>query len=1073
MRRTSPLLLLFSLLLMVPASSAQFGKNKVQYENWEWFYLETANFDIYFYEGADDIARFAAVEAERALAQVSREFRYEVTEKIPFIVYKSHNDFQSTNTTSGLLPEGVGGFTEFLKHRVVVPFEGTYDQFRHVIHHELVHAVMFEMLYGRSLASMMGRQASLRVPLWFSEGLAEYASTGWDTKADMFIRDAVVSGSLPTLNYLGGYFAYKGGQSVFRYIGNRYGHEKVGELLGQLREQRDVERAFDESVGMGMEDLDRAWQKAMRKEYWPDIADRQEPGEFARRLTDHRELQNYYNTSPSISPDGSRVAFLSDRNVYADVWLTSTIDPSETVRLVEGQRSGKFEELHWLRPGISWAPDGSAVTFAAKSGHRDRLFIIDAKTGDVQREFEFELDGLFSPSWSPVGGRIAFVGSQGGASDIYYVDLSDGRLYPLTRDKFSDTDPSWSPDGEEVVFISDRGDAASDDLPMWRRDYESVDVYVVSREGGGIRRITDNEFMEETPVWTPDGKHLFYTSDVNGCFNIFTHDLEADDAWPITDVLTGAFDLSVSRDGSKLVFSSLLDSGWDLYEMALPLSIRPGDVVLEPTDFRIRSAEAVEDVLPDVPVELESVSTIGLPGFSKFVFTPESVLRVAEIAEEERSEQSSARLVDPEIVAEGAAKESEDPRVDDVDEAGDNAGLRLADVDGTDDGDFRVQKYSPKFSPDMVYGAAAYSQYFGIVGASQLAVSDILGNHQIYLATNLYFDLTNSDIFASYFYLPNRNDYGIAGFHNAFLWISDDREFVQEKAGEGGYAYRDGDALLFRDRYYGAQFAISRPLDLFRRVEGDLGLVIIGREFLDLDIPTERRALLQPSVAYVSDTILWGITGPMGGGGMRVSAKWSPKLFDDQQSFLTLEADLRRYYLLNKEYSFAFRFYGGVSEGEGAQKFFLGGMQDWINRDYAAGYRIEDIDELYFASFVTPMRGVDYYAQAGHRVALLNAEFRFPLLRYLSLGFPLPLQLGNIRGALFVDAGSAWDNNSDWSLTRKTEGGETMLDDLMLSYGFGARWNLGIFVLKLDAGWQQDLVSRPTSKWYLTLGPEY
>lgn len=1058
------------LLLSVAASAQNFGKNKVQYENWTWYLLESENFDVYFYAGADELAHFAAIESERALSQIARDFRYEVSDRIPLVIYKSHNDFQTTNVTPGLLPEGVGGFTEYLKHRVVVPYEGDYQQFRHVLHHELIHAIMFDMLYGRSLANLIGGQGSLRLPLWFSEGLAEYASEGWDTKADMFIRDAVLSGTLPPVDYLGGYFAYKGGQSILRFLGDRYGREKVAELLANVRSTRRLEKAVQKSVGMDMEELNRAWQKAMRREYWPEVANREETEEFARRLTDHRELENYYNTSPAISPDGSKVAFLSDRNVYADVYLISSIDGEVIRRLVKGQRSGKFEELHWLRPGIGWSPEGDHIALAAKAGRHDRLFIIRAKDGSVRRELEFDLDGIFSPAWSPRGDRIVFVGLDDGSSDIYYAELSDGSLHRVTADPYSDTDPSWSPDGESIVFISDRGGlhAAPNqeaEVRMWKHDYRHKDVYLIQREGSGLRRITQDPYVEETPIFAPDGRQILYTADPNGCFNIYVHTLETGERWPITNALTGAFDLSISSDGSKLVFASLSGAGWDLYEMSDPFSVDPDSIELEPTAFRLREQEDLrwsEQAPVGETVAEGPDPNVVAPQLDRFIFTKENVARVGEIAAEELPSTAEIDSIAEALVLASTSDSLlvEDPEdgVEEEDEKGDG---------------FNIRKYRPHFTPDLVYGAAAYSQYFGVVGASQIALSDVLGNHQIFLATNLYFDLSNSDFYGAYYYLPNRNDYGFSLFHNAFLWFSDQPEFVEQKLNEGGYSYVDGAHIFFRDRFYGGGVAVRRPLDRFNRIEFDLSTVFIDRDYLDLNAKTQHRRSMQLGLAYVSDTALWGITGPMAGGVSRYGLTVSPALTENQLSFATVEADTRRYYLIGKEYAFALRLMGGASVGSDPQQFFLGGMTNWLNRNYDNNFRIEDLDDLYFASFATPLRGVDYYEQAGRRVVLTNLEFRFPLLRYLSMGFPLPIELGNIRGAVFVDAGTAWNRNSDWRLSRRNEFGERRLDDLLLGYGLGARWNLGFFILMLDVGWQDDLARRSKPRWYLTLGPEF
>jgi len=186
-----------------------FGQNKVQYKDFDWRFIQSEHFDVYFYEGGYDIARFAAEVAESAYVALQHDFQYDIAERVSIITYKSHNDFQQTNVVYSFLTEGIGGVTELFKNRVVVPYEGTYSQFRHVIHHELVHAVMNDMLYGGSIQSLISGQVT-QVPLWVSEGLAEFESMRWDTRLDMIVRDATLTGYLPPIQFLD-YFPYQGG----------------------------------------------------------------------------------------------------------------------------------------------------------------------------------------------------------------------------------------------------------------------------------------------------------------------------------------------------------------------------------------------------------------------------------------------------------------------------------------------------------------------------------------------------------------------------------------------------------------------------------------------------------------------------------------------------------------------------------------------------------------------------------------------------------------------------------------------------------------------------------------------
>jgi len=156
MRRMFIIALLTLITGVFQASGQYFGKNKVQYKNFTWYYIQSEHFDVYFYDGGFEIARFTAEIAEKAYKQLRRDFRYDIQKRIVFIVYKSHNDWQQTNVVMEYLTEGIGGVTELYKNRIVVPFEGSYEQFRHVIHHELVHALATIAVSG-VLSGVSGR----------------------------------------------------------------------------------------------------------------------------------------------------------------------------------------------------------------------------------------------------------------------------------------------------------------------------------------------------------------------------------------------------------------------------------------------------------------------------------------------------------------------------------------------------------------------------------------------------------------------------------------------------------------------------------------------------------------------------------------------------------------------------------------------------------------------------------------------------------------------------------------------------------------------------------------------------
>ena len=396
-----------------------------------------------FSQNGYELAEFAADAAEDAYESIRKILRYDINNRIPIVVYNSHNEFQQTNVVDEYLEEGIGGVTELFKNRVVVPFEGNYSQFRHVIHHELVHAVLNDMFYGGSIQSIIASRSPFMLPLWMNEGFAEYASMKWETNSDMFIRDATIQNYLPPIDYLNGYFAYRGGQSVWYYIANKYGEQKISEIMNRMRSTRSVEQGLKSTIGLTLKELSERWQKEQKVIYWPDIAKREEPADFARRLTDHTKDGNFYNTSPAISPQGDKIAFISDRNDYFDVYLMSAIDGQILDKLVSGQRTSDFEELHLLTPGIAWSPDGKKIALGVKAGGSDAISIVDVNSGSREK-IELGLDGVFSVSWSADGKMLAFEGLKGPNSDIYVYELESKKLTNLTGDVFTDLDPTFS-----------------------------------------------------------------------------------------------------------------------------------------------------------------------------------------------------------------------------------------------------------------------------------------------------------------------------------------------------------------------------------------------------------------------------------------------------------------------------------------------------------------------------------------------------------------------------------------------------------------------------------------------------
>ena len=1052
-----------SLFLFTVLMGQSFGQNKIQYRDFDWSFIQSPHFDIYFYGGEQDLAEFTADVAEESYEQISLHLRWELKRRVSIMVYNSHNEFQQTNVVSTYMYEGIGGVTELFKNRVIFPFEGNYEQFRHVIHHELVHAVINDMVYGGSMQHMVTSRTKIRVPIWANEGLAEFLSSNWDTKADMILRDIAVHERMPSVKELNYFMAYKGGQSLWRFIAGKYGREKIGDVFRSMKRTQNAERGYEQALGMKYDDLTVQWHKYLKKEYWPDIANRDPLEDIAEKLTDHKKVKNFYHVSPALSPDGSMVAALSDQSGYFDIVLFNAMTGKRIKSLVKGSRSVNFEELKWLQPGISWSSDNKSIVFAAKAGKGDALHIIDVDT-KKSKKIEIELDGVFSAAWSPKGDEIAFVGNKGGASDIYIYNLTNKEYYQVTADRFSDSFPCWNPEGTQIAFVSDRGDQLSGVLAgeMSDHDYSQTDIYIIDKESGSISRVTDTDYNESHPVWANTEKTLLYTADYNGVWNLYHIPLQdqvgfqdgivagATQPYAVTNVLTGLQQPTISKNDDRVIFAGYAGVGWDLYSMVNPMDLPKKSI--EPTQF-IKTRSLNDERVTDLRKHKKSREPAEDNGmYSNWIFAPGYNHLNSSLAEAEDAE--------------------------------------LVSVDSTgEDGRHIPQAYKTRFTLDLISGNLQISNVFGTQGMTYFAFSDILGDHQIAFGTEMVLTLENSDYYFYYAYLKNRRDYYFMAFQNAdFFTIS-------------SYNYY-GYNTLARLRHYGFQGFISNPFNRYNRIDVGLSWHNINYSILEpqstefevqyVETYSTKYSAILPTVSWIYDNSVFGYTGPIDGFRQNTSLTVNPGYGSENIKFQTLKLDTRKYWRLGRDYTLAVRGFLGKSFGPHKQQFFMGGIPYLIGGGGETNgvkdlghYRDVILDtsnaslihDIYFTEYAFPLRGARFAERFGSNVALANIEIRFPFINYMALGFPLKVIFGNIRGHAFIDVGASWNTADEFSSTSwPTRYGSNVsgkFSPMVSTAGLGTKINLGYFLLRIETAWDKNPSGYSKPQWYFSLGPDW
>ncbi|MFH1074630.1 MAG: hypothetical protein V1752_06040 [Candidatus Firestonebacteria bacterium] len=553
----------FGIFLIIPALvfSLSFGKNKVNYKQLNWKEMPTNNFEIYFTSADEALVKEFAIYAEDAYAGLSESLKVIPPEPVKLFIYDSHLEFEQTNISTDLVDEGVGGFTESLKNRIVLPVVTSPKRMKEVLTHELVHELQFESLYGGFGKSYQFAKA-LFIPLWVMEGMAEYGAQDYDSSVtDMLLRDAAMNNKVKSLSELGSFnyidghdivLMYKESQYVFDYIAKTYGADKIGLILKEFGYIANVQETIIPKVlNLEFNDFDRKWQYDLKEKYFAQAKGKKDAADFAARLTNDDGLRPVYNTNPVFSADGEKIYFFSDRYNYTGLYEL-VIKTGKVKELV-----GKWYDS-FSRSGnaLSVSKDGKYLSFVSKSAGTQKIRIWDIEEGRIIAENAYGLDLVYSPSFGP-DNIMVFIGVKDGKSDVYTGNMKGEILARLTEDRYDETEAIFGTDGTEVYYVSERENG-------FRQ------LYKISREGGEgehLKTPNGNNYNISGPVMSSDGR-IFYSADCNGIYNLYMF-APADrlSAGVFSDVKGGVFSLDISPEGKKIVFSYFENSCYNIYLM--------------------------------------------------------------------------------------------------------------------------------------------------------------------------------------------------------------------------------------------------------------------------------------------------------------------------------------------------------------------------------------------------------------------------------------------------------------------------------------------------------------------------
>ncbi len=933
-------------------ASAQFvpyyGKNKVKYDNFAWRIYKSPHFEVFYYpEFEQHLGRLTSY-LESSYLKISTALKHEMPQPIPVIFYKTHSEFEQTNLFPAFVPEGVAAFTEPVKNRMVLPIDEPPDQLQGLITHEMVHAFAFDLI-PRGIGFGISQSP---IPLWVDEGLADYLRGIWEPLDLMMVRDAALTDQIPRLSEaafqpLSGRLVYNLGHAAFEFIESRYGKEGIRQFLYSMRKGilgGSTEDLFKQAFRTTPEEFDNDFDRWLKERFKP-YRDLQRPSDFGRDLSpDIRKgpFTQAYAFTPSPSGEIAAILTVHTGDGEGDVVLVSTRDGKVIKSLTPGYASA-YEGLainnEWVAGrSLAFDPGGDHVAFFGRTGKGRSLFLVSVLDREIKRKIPIPLDQAQGPALLPGGRYAVFSALREGVADIWKLDMETGEVENLTGDEYYDNNPHVSPDGKLVVY--ERHISGNRKIYAFPLDDPSRKT-----------QLTFGPFDDTAPYFSSDGRRVYYSSDEdNDIFNVRSLDLETGAIQQYTDVFGGAMSPAPIRgpETDRLAFITYFKGEYKLHSQETAEPVKE-------IDQEVRAAsEGIVDFQPDITHDV--------------------------IPENKRRKK----------LFEGLYLEGRPPI---------NVGV-------TSSGDF--------------YGGTA------------VALTDVLGDQLFTFQVLSVRSYRSYDV--RYTNLSRRLHYGANVFdYTMFFYAQPYGTF-----GTGYYGYYDitRDAAIATQRMTGAQVFAEYPLDKFRRIELGAGIMRTDTGYNNPAVEEEvcRNAILlgvpcfiyngwsTPVSAYfVQETTRFAEFGPLTGSTFRLGVRVAPAV-GGLLGRQTYDADLRKYLRLGSTSALlAFRARGFYSTGDNPDYFYFGGNME--------------------------LRGYPYYGFAGNQGFHANAEFRIPII-HLALT-PLGL-IGPIRGAAFIGVGGARFKGENYTFASSDPGFSYINDpvfgepttgwrlvDGRASYGFG------------------------------------
>jgi len=478
-----------------------FGKNRVQYDYFEWKYFRYNQYETYYYTGGKELAIYTAKVARKYIKDQEKFFEYDLRDKIQFIVYNKQSHFKQSNVGLNLENGEIGGITNIMGSKVYIYFNGDHADFNRQIKKGIAQVLVNQQVFGANWRQVLKNTSLFSIPDWYSKGLTSYMSDKWSPEIENSVRDGIASGKYKKFNRLSDKDAIVAGHSLWAYIVDTYGESVVPNILYMTRVTQSINKGFLYVLGVSMKNLTKEWEVYYKNNY-KELLEKDTEDFLAKQLFKIKKRRNY--SEFKMSPDGNNFAYVTNQLGQYKIYVYYKDNDKKYKIYKKEFKLDRINDKSY--PILEWHPSSNVLTYITEEKGALLMHFFDITTGSVEVKSIFKMEKVISMDYSDTGNELVFSGIYNGQSDLYLYYIRSNSHKKITNDVFDDLEPRFIDNSSKIVFTSNRTTNSLGYKPTELELFSNQkDIWIVSNfkakkeKERKLTRVTETPISEKQP----------------------------------------------------------------------------------------------------------------------------------------------------------------------------------------------------------------------------------------------------------------------------------------------------------------------------------------------------------------------------------------------------------------------------------------------------------------------------------------------------------------------------------------------------------------------------------------------